>query len=181
MNVRTLCLAFLFAQDASGYEIRKASTDGEYAYFVEASFGSIYPALSKLEEDGLVTSRVETQEGRPAKKVYSITEAGRQELLASLHEDLDPDVFRSEFLLFALFATRLPRALVESRLKERVAQYDAEIAMYERFSASMPESAQQWVVEYGKQISLVARDYVATHMHELIALAPPEIDATAAE
>ena len=97
MNVRTLCLAVLFDTEASGYEIRKQSTG---SYFVEASFGSIYPALAKLEDEGLVTSRIENQEGRPAKKVYSITEAGRSELLDAMFQKLDPDVFRSEFLLF---------------------------------------------------------------------------------
>ena len=67
MNVRTICLAILYDGEATGYEIRKLSVEGEYSYFIDASFGSIYPALAKLELDGLVTSRVETQEGKPAK------------------------------------------------------------------------------------------------------------------
>ena len=77
MNVRTVCLAILYDKEASGYEIRKLSVEGEYAYFIDASFGSIYPALAKLEAEGLVTSRVAQQDGRPAKKVYAITPAGR--------------------------------------------------------------------------------------------------------
>jgi DNA-binding PadR family transcriptional regulator len=181
MNVRTLCLAILFDTEASGYEIRKLSTEGEYAYFVDASFGSIYPALGKLEEEELVVSRIETQEGRPAKKVYSITEAGRQELLGTLFNELDPDVYRSEFLLFARFAPHLPRQLVETRLKERIAYYNTEVAELDRIGASLTESADQWVLSFGKNCMLVARDHIATHMHELIALARPEHDAKAAE
>lgn len=181
MNVRTLCLAALFHNDASGYEIRKASTEGEFAYFVEASFGSIYPALAKLEDEELVTSRIEIQEGRPAKKVYSITEAGRRELLNSMFNELSPDVYRSEFLLFALFVPHLPRSLVETRLKERVAQYDAEIAEFDRMGGKETETVERWVLDYGRQCYVVAREYVATHMHELIALARPEHDAEAAE
>jgi PadR family transcriptional regulator, regulatory protein AphA len=181
MNVRSLCLAILSANDASGYEIRKASTEGEFAYFVEASFGSIYPALAKLEDEGLVTSRVETQEGRPAKKVYSITEAGRAELMNSLFDDVEPDVYRSQFLLFALFAPYLPRTLIEARLKERIAYYDREVAQIEKFRTCATSGADIWVLEYGKNIMQVARDYLATHMHELIALARPEHDAKAAE
>lgn len=181
MNIRSLCLAILFNEEASGYEIRKRSTEGEFAYFVEASFGSIYPALAKLEEEGFVTSRIETQEGRPAKKVYSITETGRRELLDSLFHELDPDVYRSEFLLFALFAPHLPRTLVETRIRERVAKYDEEIAVLERIGSSTNESADRWVADYGKHCMQVARDYMATHMHQLIALARPEHDAKAAE
>lgn len=181
MNVRTLCLAILFNEEASGYEIRKRSTEGEFAYFVEASFGSIYPALVKLEEEGLVTSRIEVQEGRPAKKVYSITEAGRRELLDYLFGELDPDVYRSEFLMFALFAPHLPRTLVETRLRERVAKYDLEIANLERLGSSAGGPADLWVLDYGKHCMQVARDYMATHMQQLIALARPEHDAAAAE
>ena len=77
MNVRTLCLSVLYDGDATGYDIRRLCADGEFSYFVEASYGSIYPALAKLEADRLVTSRAEQQDGRPARKVYSITEMGR--------------------------------------------------------------------------------------------------------
>lgn len=181
MNVRYLCLAILFNRDASGYEIRKASTEGEFAYFVEASFGSIYPALGKLEEEKLVTSQIENQEGRPAKKVYSITEAGRNELLNSLFQDLDPDVFRSEFLLFALFAPHLPRALVETRLKERVEHFKNEVATMEKLRSQITDRADLWVLNYGMHFMQVAHQYLSTHMHELIALARPDHDAEAAE
>ena len=44
MNVRTICLAILYDGEATGYEIRKLSVEGEYSYFIDASFGSIYPA-----------------------------------------------------------------------------------------------------------------------------------------
>lgn len=181
MNVRTLCLAILFKREASGYEIRKLSTEGEFAYFVEASFGSIYPALSRLEDEHLVTSRIETQEGRPAKKVYAITETGRRELIDTLFSELDPDIYRSEFLLFALFTPHLPRALVESRLKERIEIYDNKIKVFEQIDPSKTAGADLWVLNYGKHCTQVARDYLATHMHELIALAAPEQNAKAAE
>ena len=86
MNVRTLCLSILYNGEASGYDIRRMCTEEEFAYFVEASYGSIYPALAKLEEDGLVTSRTEQQDGKPAKKIYSITDAGRDAFVAALGE-----------------------------------------------------------------------------------------------
>ena len=76
MNVRTICLAILYDGDSTGYEIRKLSVEGEYSYFVDASYGAIYPALAKLEADKLVTSRVEQQDGKPAKKIYSLTPLG---------------------------------------------------------------------------------------------------------
>ena len=181
MNVRELCLALLFNNDASGYEIRKASTEGEFSYFIEASFGSIYPALSKLEADQLVTSRVEPQEGRPAKKVYSITEAGRTEFLDTLFGEIDPDVFRSEFLLFAMFVRHLPRELVETRLREQLTKFDEKVAWFEKMRLKVSDPADLWVLNYGMHHMQIAREYLATHMHELIALARPDLDAEAAQ
>ncbi len=132
MNVRTICLAILYDGEATGYEIRKLSVEGEYSYFIDASYGSIYPALARLETDGLVTSRVEVQDGKPAKKIYSITAAGRSVFIQSLFEKLGQDEFRSEFLLFLRFATELPQSLVEQRLSERLAEVDAELAVFDR-------------------------------------------------
>ena len=181
MNVKTLCLAILHDCDASGYEIRKLSTEGEYAYFVEASFGSIYPALAKLEEESLVTSKVEIQDGRPAKKVYAITEAGRTAFQDSLFEELGDDVFRSEFLLFARFASVLPASLVETRLKEKMTRIEDELKglneLLQKQEYSQPSD--EWVIRYGISCLGAARDYVKTHMHELIAMARP--DAAAAD
>lgn len=180
MNVRTLCLAILFDCDATGYEIRKLSTEGEYAYFVEASFGAIYPALAKLEDEKLVISHVEMQEGRPAKKVYSITESGRRAMLSSLFETLDEDVFRSEFLLFARFAPHLPRSLVETRLNERIESLDAELVELDKLHEKIGHDADAWVLGYGQACLRVAREHIATHMHKLIAMARPDAASAAA-
>ena len=74
MNVRTLCLAVLQFGDATGYEIKKMVEDGMFNHFIEASYGSIYPALTRMSDDGLVTCRTEAQSGKPDKKIYSITD-----------------------------------------------------------------------------------------------------------
>jgi PadR family transcriptional regulator AphA len=181
MNVRTICLAILYDGPATGYEIRKLSVEGEYAYFIDASFGSIYPALAKLEADGLVTSRVELQEGKPAKKVYAITPAGRKDFISALFEKLGEDEFRSEFLLFARFASELPASLVEQRLTERREQIERQIADLDRLCSEHSHPGDAWVIAYGRTCMASARDYIDAHRGELIALARPDAgDAEAA-
>jgi DNA-binding PadR family transcriptional regulator len=180
MNVRTICLAILYDSEATGYEIRKLSVEGEYSYFVDASYGAIYPALAKLEAEKLVTSRVEQQDGKPAKKIYVITELGRREFINSLFEQLGEDEYRSEFLLFARFASELPQSLVQVRLRERIASLDAAIEELNRLSTNHTQPGDRWVIEYGRTCMAFARDYIDAHMGELIALARPEA-AQAAE
>src|SRR5262249_55228527 len=77
MDARVLCLGALHFGDASGYEIKKLFEEGDFSFFYETSFGSIYPALSRLVEDGLALVSEQAQDKRPDKKVYSITEKGR--------------------------------------------------------------------------------------------------------
>ncbi len=179
MNVRTICLAILHDGDSTGYEIRKLSTEGEYAYFVDASYGAIYPALAKLEADKLVTSRVEQQDGKPAKKIYSITERGRREFIDSLFDELGEDEYRSEFLLFARFASELPRSLVEARLRERLASLDAVLKEMDTLRCDHTAPADRWIIDYGRSCMAFARDHIEAHMGELIALARPDAAAAA--
>ncbi len=181
MNVKNICLAILFDGEATGYEIRKLSVEGEYSYFVDASYGSIYPALAKLEAEGLVTSRVEHQEGRPAKKIYAITAAGRTALINSFFEDLSDDIFRSEFLLFLRFASELPASLVETRINERLEKIESELAEFDRIGAEHTHPGDAWVINYGRTCLTAARNYIHAHRGELVALARHDNAAAAAE
>ena len=175
MNVRTVCLSILYEDDATGYEIRRLCVEGECSYFVEASFGSIYPALAKLEDDGLVRSRVEQQDGKPAKKVYSITEAGRTAFTQALHEPLGEEVFRSPFLLFARFAHVLPAELVETRLNEYLQNtIEKKQKLEEIIAERTSNAADTWVINYGRAIMELGEKHLRSHMHELITLARAE-------
>jgi DNA-binding PadR family transcriptional regulator len=182
MNVKTLCLSILYEGEATGYEIRRLCVEGECSYFVEASFGSIYPALARLEDDGLVISRTEQQSGKPAKKVYSITEAGRAAFAEELAEPLGEDMFRSPFLLFARFAHILPRELVESRANEFLQRtIDGHSKLEEAFGERSSNASDKWVINYGRAIMEVAERHMRSHMHELITLARAEPKKDAAE
>jgi DNA-binding HxlR family transcriptional regulator len=63
-----------------GYDLMQALSDRTGGTYTPSA-GTIYPRLSKLEEEGLVTKTVD---GR--KTVYAITEAGRAEVAARAHE-----------------------------------------------------------------------------------------------
>lgn len=182
MNVRTLCLSILYNGEASGYDIRRMSTEGEFAYFVEASFGSIYPALAKLEDEGLVSSRTEQQDGKPARKVYSITEAGRRAFAEQLAEPLGEDMFRSPFLLFARFVHILPRELVQQRCDEFLARSVESLKQLDDAGCKYEGNpADKWVVDYGRAVLEVAEKHFRTHMHDLITMARADRTKDAAE
>lgn len=182
MNVRTLCLSILYEGEATGYDIRQLCVEGECSYFIEASFGSIYPALAKLEDEELVTSRTEQQTGKPAKKVYSITDAGREAFAEELTGPLGDDMFRSPFLLFASFAHILPQELVEKRCEEFLQKLAAKHQKLEEAAAERGSNAgDTWVINYGRAILELAERHMRSHMHELITMARAEPKKDAAE
>lgn len=166
MNVRTICLAILAMGDTTGYEIRKHSLEGDFSYFADASYGSIYPALARLQAEELVTVREEAQPGKPVRKVYSITEAGRAELIRALNEPIAPDVFRSPFLLVAVFAPLLGPQRIRSAIEAHMAQIRADRKQLEAICADGDSHAQgddpatRWAVEYGLHCMSMKLDYL---------------------
>ncbi len=173
MSVRTLCLAILSFGDATGYEIRKESTEGRFSYFDDASFGSIYPTLAKLEADGMVTVREEPHPGKPARKVYSITEAGREEFVASLCEPQAADTFKSPFLLIAINAGLLPPQVVRRAIDRRKQQVEAEldhlVTAEKDENCTAPGSS--WTRNYGIAYMNFTLAYLDTHGEALIKIA----------
>lgn len=179
--VSTLCLAILHRGEATGYEIKKASVEGDYRFFIEASFGAIYPALARLAVDGYVTVREETQPGRPARKIYAITEKGRGALFDALCEPPGPDILRARFLLVAKFAAELPVDVIKAAVQERRANLKAEIAHLSGvLQGGCDNPGVMWIAQYGCTCMSASLDYLDQHEAELIALARPSV-ADAAE
>ncbi|MCU1577304.1 MAG: hypothetical protein QOD05_443 [Microbacteriaceae bacterium] len=75
-NLRLYLLSLLAESPRHGYELIQALSE-RFGGTYSPSAGTIYPRLSKLEAEGLVTK---TSDGR--KTVYEITDAGRAELAA---------------------------------------------------------------------------------------------------
>jgi PadR family transcriptional regulator, regulatory protein AphA len=91
-------LGLLADEPMSGYDIKRL-VEERLSHFWSESFGHLYPMLRRLHGRGLVSQQVERQEGRPDRKVYSITDAGREALEAWFAEPPSPQRPRNEVLL----------------------------------------------------------------------------------
>ncbi|WP_127588031.1 PadR family transcriptional regulator [Paenibacillus koleovorans] len=67
--------------------------------FWPAKHSQIYPLLAQLDQDGYVVHELVVQKDKPDKKVYSITEKGREALRAWLAKPADEPVHRDELTL----------------------------------------------------------------------------------
>jgi DNA-binding PadR family transcriptional regulator len=115
--VTPVVLGLLQFGSMSGYDI-KSTVDRSTRFFWAASYGQIYPELRKLEQEGLIRGE-ETPSGARGRRVYELTETGREALTKWLHGATTTIEYRDESLLRLIFADALPReealGLLEAR------------------------------------------------------------------
>ncbi|WP_406236938.1 PadR family transcriptional regulator [Nocardia sp. NBC_01009] len=95
MALEHALLVSLTERAGSGYELARRF-DKSIGFFWSATHQQIYRVLKRMEESGWLTGESVAQEGRPDKKVYSVSEAGRVELARWIAEPSDTSMPRNE-------------------------------------------------------------------------------------
>ena len=121
MSSRDLILGLLTRQPMSGYDIKRCFETFDWL-IRSPSYGSLYPTLHALLEDGLVTVEVVHSDGKPPRKVYSITGAGRQALRKWIGQSEETGSSMKAFLMRLMMAGNLSRADLLAHLKNRRTQ-----------------------------------------------------------
>lgn len=138
--------------------------------------GDVQPSLARelhaLEADGLVVSRREAGDGKPDKKIYALTAAGRLALDTWLQEPLEPMQLRHPLLLKLVFAADVPPHVLDdvlaryaASLEDTRAEYEVRLSSQDIFSlARSRREADIWrlSIEHGlgwceHELSWVAR------------------------
>jgi DNA-binding PadR family transcriptional regulator len=175
MNLRAVLLGFLTRGDLTGYDL-KGAMDESVGFFFGASYGSIYPALRNLEEEGLVRSTLVVQSDRPNKKVYTLTPEGRAYFLDALEGSPAEDSFRSEFLMQLFFGRHQdPERVLASiggyraglrnsleRLRETEGKVGEVATPYElmclRFGLTRYEATLSWLDDVEREVRAIATE-----------------------
>lgn len=159
MSHKYLVLGLLAEQPMSGYDIRKYVEDVLHPA-TNASYGTLYPVLHRLHDEGAVDVREVDQDNRPSKKVYSLTDKGQALLDAWLHEPPDDDKVRREFLLKLYFARNLPEDELLTLLEQR---RDTTRALLDSLHAErdeLDETHQRWIVDYALSLCQAEIDWL---------------------
>ena len=140
-------LGFLNYGDMTGYDLKQVMDQSRFNFWY-ARQSQIYATLKKMEADGWVVSRLETQESRPDKRVYAITEAGREVLMGWLSAPMTELEPRKEpFLLKLFFSAPLEKAQLLAELhlrrelhKKKLGEYQNEARQtIAHYTGYMPE------------------------------------------
>ena len=95
-------LGFLSYGPTTGYEL-KQTMDGSTSYFWHAKQSQIYTTLKRMEQEGLIASKIEPQESRPDRRVYTIQSSGQAALRTWLETPLVELDQRKELFLLKMF------------------------------------------------------------------------------
>lgn len=125
-------------QPVHGYDVRRELLSWSADKWANVQPGSIYHALRKLAEEGLIRE-VGTEQvgGRPARTSYEITEKGSIEFQSLLRGNWwtmapTPDPFMAAFA----FLPALPRAETAAALRNRATQLRAGVQQLEGATAA---------------------------------------------
>lgn len=163
-NAELAVLSLVAERPRHGYNIEQTIHQRGMRKWTEIGFSSIYYLLNRLEHSGKITSHAEPAAGKgPARKVYEVTHAGIESLIAELHSILiDPSPVKSPLLLGLANMPVIGEAqavqALSSHRKKLQADLDEMLAVWEKqkplpynvdatfsYSRALIEAEIQWI------------------------------------
>ena len=154
----------IFIQPSTGYDLKRRFAITAIGVY-QPSSGALYPALDRLERRGLLRSEApQSAEGGRRRRVYALTEAGRQAHLDWVREPVVPETAPQDLglhlLRFVMMAHVLPREEVIAFLASLRAALAA-------FVASLEQSAGATDVAGNPYAALAVEHGLAVHRASL--------------
>jgi len=138
MNSQDVILGLLHKKPLSGYEI-KGLFEFPLGFFFDASFGTIYPTLAKLESSGFISKESVVQDNRPNKNVYRLTEAGRNRFREYMNSPLEQDLYRSDLMVRLFFAEFVGTDRLAEWLTHEIEEAKRQLKQLEDLRISEPD------------------------------------------
>ncbi len=146
MSLEHGIMGFLAMKPLSGYDIKKLF-DMSAGYFWPADQTQIYRTLKMLVKDGLVELK-ECKKGETVdRKVYEITDIGRESYLKTAAENSVSDfISRDMFLMQMFFSGTLP---IEDQLRFIDTQLDNVNALTKKLKDNYNENLSKFIIKTG--------------------------------
>ena len=149
-------LALLADAPAHGYEIKRGLEERFGAVIAPLNAGQVYTTLQRLQRAELVRDDAVEQAGRPDKRVYRLTEAGRDALREWIGAPSAPTRLRDDFFMKLHFAADLGLADPSALIASQRAAYLAALADLERVLAGGAEDRVTGLLVEGAALHLEA-------------------------
>ncbi|VEP14095.1 putative transcriptional regulator [Hyella patelloides LEGE 07179] len=122
-------LATLGDEAYSGYDLWKKFSQTKACYW-QASQQQIYRELGKLEKEEAIDSEIIAQKGRPAKKIYQITDKGIEKLKNWVLEPAEPMAIREDLLVKVISAHLAPKSVILQEIERHRQIHTQQLSVY---------------------------------------------------
>ncbi len=175
ISTRHFVLGLLTRQPMSGYDIKRFLKS--LTWLIDSpSFGSLYPALHALLEDGLVTVEVVPRQDKPPRKIYSITDAGRQVLRKWMEQSVASATSLKAFVMRLILASNLSQAgLIEylQRRRGQVADHQLDLEQATHAMDARIDLGERLALDYALSVARAELAWLDSTLAELSELPPP--------
>lgn len=139
--IRSLILYYLNVKPTHGYEIQKFLQVAGIDNWAKIQSGSIYYALTKLEKDDCVEVLREEKNGARIRKIYAITERGKQELQKGLQQELLTPIMPagSDKFFINNILDELPKDIIIATLKKHLDELASQQEYWEKWRQTKAE------------------------------------------
>lgn len=123
MSTKYAILGLLNQRPMHGYEIKK-EFEQSVSFIWSINIGQLYTLLKKMEEEKSIIKEIVTQENRPDKLVYEITDKGKSELNDWLSTPVSRRQTKDEFFLKMMFLAQTDKEEAKQFIKEQTASLE---------------------------------------------------------
>lgn len=138
MTLSHAIATILIQSPRTGYELSKEFNE-KVSYYWQATSQQIYRELARMEAQGLVEVKVIPQAGRPDKKVYSLTERGRAELIQWIGQPAESSATREELLVKIKAGFLVPPSILIQEIERHRQAHQAKLHTYRAIEGQIPD------------------------------------------
>jgi DNA-binding PadR family transcriptional regulator len=130
MAIAHAILVSLIDCPASGYDLAK-KFEASVGFFWKATHQQIYRELTKLEDQRWISAEVISQENRPDKKLYSVTELGKQQLIEWMTQKSEPAAIKDDLLVKIFAGYLVPEPTIIEELEHHRKLHEEKLRIYQ--------------------------------------------------
>ena len=132
-----IILALLRNGPMHGYEIQQLIRMSRMDEWANLLSGSIYYALNRMEQEGLIRTEAEERTGARLRKIYAITEKGEEKYRQLVRESLTlaPHSVKSDFAVALNMIDSIPREEALALLQRNLEQVETTLEHWRRGKA----------------------------------------------
>lgn len=128
MSLKHAIMVLLETEAGSGYDLLKRFKQ-RLGFFWQASHQQIYQQLKVMHQEELIDCTLEAQQGKPDRKIYTMTKAGHQDLLAWLNKACKPQKINDSLLVKLYGGHLLDNSVLLDEMRQHREQHDKALAI----------------------------------------------------